>query len=48
MNYSVRNVRPEAGLVDEARPEESSNSNPVGRLQLHVLMAVTEFEREII
>jgi DNA invertase Pin-like site-specific DNA recombinase len=35
-------------LVCTSQGIDTSNSNPVGRLQLGVLMAVAEFEREII
>jgi DNA invertase Pin-like site-specific DNA recombinase len=35
-------------LVATSQGIDTSNSNPVGRLQLNVLMAVAEFEREII
>ncbi len=35
-------------LIATSQGIDTSNSNPVGRLQLNVLMAVAEFEREII
>lgn len=35
-------------LIATSQCIDTSNSNPVGRLQLNVLMAVAEFEREII
>lgn len=35
-------------LVIPAQGIDTSGSNPAGRLQMHVLMAVAEFEREII
>ena len=35
-------------LIVASQGIDTSNSNPVGRLQLNVLMAVAEFEREII
>lgn len=36
------------GLVAASQGIDTSRDNPVGRLQLNVLMAVAEFEREII
>jgi len=35
-------------LIATSQGIDTSNSNPVGRLQMNVLMAVAEFEREII
>jgi DNA invertase Pin-like site-specific DNA recombinase len=35
-------------LIATSQGIDTSNANPVGRLQLNVLMAVAEFEREII
>jgi putative DNA-invertase from lambdoid prophage Rac len=35
-------------LVATSQGIDTSNSNPMGRLQLHVLMAFAEFERELI
>jgi DNA invertase Pin-like site-specific DNA recombinase len=35
-------------LIATSQGIDTSNSNPVGRLQLNVLMAVAQFEREII
>jgi DNA invertase Pin-like site-specific DNA recombinase len=38
----------DVALVIPAQGIDTSASNPAGRLQMHVLMAVAEFEREII
>ena len=40
--------RHNVALIATSQGIDTSNSNPVGRLQLNVLMAVAEFEREII
>lgn len=40
--------RHSVALIATSQGIDTSNSNPVGRLQLNVLMAVAEFEREII
>ena len=40
--------RHSVALIATSQGIDTSHSNPVGRLQLNVLMAVAEFEREII
>jgi DNA invertase Pin-like site-specific DNA recombinase len=38
----------DVGLVAASQGIDTSDSNPVARMQLHVLMAVAEFERSMI